>query len=332
MQTQMKNEWVRYINGNYTVELNLVNGTKIRENDDSFFKADFPECCDYKITNNCAQGCSFCHENSTPNGKHGDILGEQGIKVLESFHEYTELAIGGGDPLSHPDLIPFLRKCKELNLIPNMTVHQFAFMKNLSLIDQLVEEKLIYGIGVSLVDPLQPQFLKAISKYPNLVLHVINGIVSINTLRILKDRGLKILILGYKNVRRGETYIKEEFVKKAVESKQNTLYDYLNTMIDEEWFSVISFDNLAIQQLNPKRLMSEEAWKERYMGDDGLSGEQTSASMYIDAVEMKFARNSCDVEHRYDIENKTVTEMYQFLRDLNSGNSEKGVKSDETNS
>ena len=164
-----------YQNGNYMVSIDLANGTKTRENDFDFFKADFPECCDYKITNNCAQGCSFCHENSTSNGKHGDILGEQGIKVLESFHEYTELAIGGGDPLSHPDLIPFFRKCKELNLIPNMTVHQFAFMKNQELIEQLVNEKLIYGIGVSLVDPLQPQFLKTVSKYPNLVLHVITS-------------------------------------------------------------------------------------------------------------------------------------------------------------
>lgn len=323
---------VSYQNGNYTVTLDLDTGSKIRENNLDFFKADFPESADICITRFCPIGCFYCHENATVEGKSGDILGEGFQKLLSSFHEYTEIAIGGGAATSHPDLIPFLKKCKELKLIPNMTVHQFEFMKNLSLINQLVEEKLIYGIGVSLVDPLQPQFLKAISKYPNLVLHVINGIVSINTLRILKDRGLKILILGYKNVRRGETYIKEEFVKEAVEVKQKALYDYLNTMIDEEWFSVISFDNLAIQQLNPKRLMSEEKWEEMYMGDDGLDGEQTSASMYIDAVEMKFARNSCDVEHRYDIEDKTVTEMYQYLRDLNSENSEKGVKSDETNS
>lgn len=315
-----------YQNGNYMVSIDLANGTKTRENDLSFFKADFPECCDYKITNNCAQGCSFCHENSTPNGKHGDILGEQGIKVLESFHEYIELAIGGGDPLSHPDLIPFLRKCKELNLIPNMTVHQFAFMKNQELIEQLVNEKLIYGIGVSLVDPLQPQFLKTISKYPNIVLHVINGIVTMDTLRALKNRGLKILILGYKTVRRGEEYVKEDWAKELVANKQKAIYDNLGRMIDEKWFSVISFDNLAIKQLEPKRLMSEEDWNTMYMGDDGQDGEQTSASMYIDGVEMQYARNSCDVNHRYDVGNKTVTEMYQFLRDLNGGNN------DETNS
>jgi hypothetical protein len=305
-----------YQNGNYMVSIDLANGTKTRENDLSFFKADFPECCDYKITNCCPFGnCQFCHENSTPTGKHGDILGEQGLKVLESFHEYTELAIGGGDPLSHPDLIPFLRKCKELNLIPNMTVHQFAFMKNQELIEQLVNEKLIYGIGVSLVDPLQPQFLKTISKYPNLVLHVINGIVTMDTLRALKNRNLKILILGYKTVRRGEEYVKEDWAKELVANKQKAIYDNLGRMIDEKWFSVISFDNLAIKQLEPQRLMSEEDWNIMYMGED--YGNMSSASMYIDGVEMQYARNSCDVNNRYDVGDKTVTEMYQFLRDLN---------------
>ena len=232
--------------------------------------------------------------------------------------------MGGGDPLSHPGLIPFRRKCKELNLMPNMTVHQFAFMKNQELIEQLVNEKLIYGIGVSLVDPLQPQFLKTISKYPNLVLHVINGIVTMDTLRALKNRGLKILILGYKTVRRGEEYVKEDWAKELVANKQKTIYDNLGRMIDEKWFSVISFDNLAIKQLEPKRLMSEEDWNTMYMGED--YGNMSSASMYIDGVEMQYARNSCDVNNRYDVGDKTVTEMYQFLRDLNE------EKNNETNS
>ena len=49
-----------YQNGNYMVQIDTATGTKIRENNLDYFKADFPECCDYKITNNCAQGCSFC--------------------------------------------------------------------------------------------------------------------------------------------------------------------------------------------------------------------------------------------------------------------------------
>lgn len=306
---------VTYQNGNYTVVLNLDNGSKTRENGLDFFRADFPEAADICCTRFCTVGCKFCHEDASADGKAGDIMGEDFQKLLYSFHEYTELSLGGGTITTHPDLIPFLRKCKELNLIPNITVHQFEFMKNQELIEQLVNEKLVYGIGVSLVDPLQPKFLKTISKYSNLVLHVINGVVTMDTLRALKSRNLKILILGYKTVRRGEEYVKEDWAKELVSNKQKAIYDNLERMINEKWFSVISFDNLAISQLEPKRLMSKEDWNTMYMGED--YGNMSSASMYIDAVEMKFARNSCDVNNRYDVGNKTVTEMYQFLRDLN---------------
>ena len=41
--------FVRYQNGNYTVTIDTQNGTKIRENDLDFFRADFPESMDIKI-------------------------------------------------------------------------------------------------------------------------------------------------------------------------------------------------------------------------------------------------------------------------------------------
>ena len=37
---------VKYQNGNYTVSIDLNTGTKIRENDLDYFKADFPESMD----------------------------------------------------------------------------------------------------------------------------------------------------------------------------------------------------------------------------------------------------------------------------------------------
>lgn len=48
------------------------------------------------------------------------------------------------------------------------------------------------------------------------------------------------------------------------------------------------------------------------MGDDGRDGEFTSASMYIDAVERKFAKNSCCTE-RYDVTND-IAMMFQYLK------------------
>lgn len=52
--------YVRYQNGNYTVTIDTKTGTKIRENNCNFFRADFPESMDIKICNKCDMGCPMC--------------------------------------------------------------------------------------------------------------------------------------------------------------------------------------------------------------------------------------------------------------------------------
>ena len=306
--------WVRYQNGNYFVSINLDNGTKIRETinpDATEFVADFPESADVKITNKCSYNCAFCHEGSNINGKHSDALHSH---VWNTFRPYTEVALGGGSVTGYPDLVPLLERLKSLHLIPNITVRQEEFMSNLPLIRKLTDEKLIYGLGISLSNPNQEDFIKTVKEFPNAVIHVINGIVSLTELRKLANNNLKILILGYKEVRKGKILLANSAQNTIINNNKEALYAFLPKIITERWFDVVSFDNLAIKQLNPKgRFVSDEDWETIYMGDDGLDGEQTSASMYIDLVENEFARNSCDVEHRMPVGNMSVKEMYKIL-------------------
>ena len=140
-----------YKNGNYNVTI-FDDGTKIRENKEDYFEADFPECMDIKITNFCDMGCKYCHENSSVKGEHGDILNAEFIDTLRPF---TELAIGGGNPLSHPDLMEFLKKLKEKKIIANMTVNQTHFQLHQNVINDLIrtENDLIKGLGISLTNP-----------------------------------------------------------------------------------------------------------------------------------------------------------------------------------
>lgn len=298
--------FVRYQNGNYVVTLDLATGTKIRENDLDFFRADYPESMDIKICNKCDMGCPMCHENSTPDGKCGDIMSES---FIDKLHPYTELAIGGGNPLEHPDLVPFLEKCKRLNLIPSMTVNQFHFMKNKNFLKHLVEQRLIYGLGISLAH-ITDEFIEAVKEFPNAVIHVINGIVHPVQLEALANKGFKILILGYKEFRRGKDMYQYQSV--AIEALKKMLYDKLPQIIEDNWFEVVSFDNLAIKQLDAQRLMSEEDWDQFYMGDDGQDGNMTSASMYVDMVNREFAKSSTSTE-RYPIEDDIVT-MFEKIR------------------
>ena len=273
-----------YKNGNYFVRL-LADGTKIRETNEDKFIPAFAENCDCKITDKCDGGCPFCYEGCTPNGKHGDILN---YKFLDTLHPYTELAINGND-LNHPDLIPFLKKLKEKKVIANMTVNQIHFERHQDMIRDLVDKGFIYGLGISLNKPTE-EFISLVKSYPNAVIHVINGILSSSDVRMLADNDLKILILGYKQLRRGgDWYCKdcENIIRKQVWLKKN-----LEAMLNH--FDVVSFDNLAIAQLDVKRLMSEEQWEEFYMGDDG------NYTFYLDMVEGTFGKNSLATD-RYPI-------------------------------
>lgn len=287
-----------YNNGNFTAKI-FSDGTKVRETEDDEFKAAFAENMDIKISNYCDMGCKFCHEGSTRNGKHGDILNE---KFIDTLHPYQEVALGGGDATSHPDLIPFLQKLKDKKVIVNMTVNQKHFEQKQDLIKRLVDEKLIYGIGVSLVNPTN-EFISLVKQYSNAVIHVINGVLRPLDIEILADNDLKILILGYKHLRRGNEWYREEH--ENIVSKQMWLKENLVDIINH--FKVVSFDNLAIEQLDVQRLMSKEEWDEFYMGDDG------TMTYYIDMVERKFARSStADFAKRYDLMD-SVDVMFQKI-------------------
>ena len=285
-----------YKNGNYNV-LILNDGTKIRKTDEDEFIPEFPESMDVKITNKCTgTNCPFCHENSSKDGLHGDILN---VKFLDTLNPFTELAIGGGNPLEHPDLIPFLEKCKNLKLIPSMTVNQFHFMKNQELINYLVENELIYGLGVSLVNPSN-NFIETISKYKNAVIHVINGVHKLEDIKKLYNKNLKILILGYKFFRRGENYYSEE-----VEKIKTNIYNNLEEITKN--FSVVSFDNLAITQLEPRRLFNtQKEYDEFFLGEDG------SHTMYVDLVQKEFAISSTS-KVRYPLKDN-IKDMFDVVR------------------
>lgn len=287
-----------YKNGNFITKI-FSNGTKIRETEEEEFIPAFAENMDIKITNYCNAGCPFCHEGSTMRGLHGDILNQ---KFIETLHPYQEVAIGGGDATSHPDLIPFLQKLKEKKVIANITVSQIHFEQKQELIRKLVGEKLVYGIGVSLVNPTD-DFISLVQQYPNAVIHVINGVVWQEEMERLYDKDLKILILGYKELRRGSDWIRKE--RSWIAANQTWMKENLGEIINR--FKVMSFDNLAIEQLEVRKIMRQEEWEEFYMGDDG------TMTYFIDMVEKKFAKSSTAAfDKRYDLLD-SVDDMFQRI-------------------
>ena len=288
-----------YKNGNSIIKINLSNGTKIRETKDDEFNLEFPESLDINCTNFCTGGCPFCYQGCSVNGIHGDIMG---AKFIDTLRPYTEVALQVND-LTHPQLIDFLYKLHDKKVIANITVNQMHFLQKEEFIKSLVDADLIKGIGISLQNPTS-EFIERVQKYPNAVIHVINGIFSASDIEALRDHDLKLLILGYKDLGRGVEFKKAN--AETIKRKQKYLWDVLPTMPSH--FKLVSFDNLALSQLNVKRMLSKKEWDSFYMGDEG------SSSMYVDLVNKRFGVSSlCKPEEMHPMMDDVV-EMFNVVK------------------
>lgn len=291
--------WHKYKNGNHFVYINDKNGTKIRETIDknaTEFISDFADSVDFKITNKCFNNCPFCHEKSTSNGEEGCI---DNWKFLDTLHPYTEMAIGGGDVLTFSKLYELLELLKSKNIYANITISQNNIFDNK--IDYLVEHNLVKGIGVSLYG-YNKDDIKRIKSLPNTVIHLINGVTACEaSFHQLADKDLKVLILGYKTFGRGIDFVKNSpWIQDNMNWVEKNIEDYMMK------FKVVSFDNLAVEQLKLKDKLTEKQWELFYGGDDGTH------TFYIDGVNKQFAKSSTSTE-RFDLLDN-IDDMFNIIK------------------
>jgi hypothetical protein len=293
--------WKEYTNGNLRVFINVEDGTKIRTTMDDEFSADFPESVDMKITNYCKMGCKMCHEKSTEKGEHADLSNMDGT-FLRTMRPYTEIAIGGGAPTSHPQLEDLLKYLKEKKILANITVHEKELLENLGRIMAWARKDLVKGIGVSVHSEYDPRVFDFAEDNRNTVLHVIAGLTPMKVIESYADCNMKLLILGYKNMGRGAEYYGEH--GKEIEKEIAALEKNMDKLF--KMFTVVSFDNLALRQLNIRGHVSEDEWNLCYQGSDATH------TMYIDLVKKEFAATSTS-EKRYPVR-ETIDEMFAVVK------------------
>ena len=279
-----------YQNGNYIVKF-YSNGTKIKQTKGDRFIAEFPDSIDLKITDYCDMNCPMCHERSSVLGKHAKL----NANFLKGLKAGTELAIGGGNPLSHPDLDTFLERMKKQGVICSLTVNGSHLLADKTRVESLIDKKLINGLGISIQEYNQ-EVVDFAKSHQNAVLHLINGIFT--DFDKIVNKNLKILILGYKKFGKGDS-----FYNKGVESNMTNLKAGVSSLFNS--FSVISFDNLALLQLDIKQHLTKEEYESIFMGNDGDS------SMYIDLVKNQFAKSSTSTD-RYNLESDII-QMFKVI-------------------
>lgn len=237
------NHIAQYKNGNTTVTI-LKDGTKIREYEDTP-EIFHPESIDVKITDYCDMGCQYCHESSTTKGIHADL--NKLLEVISELPSGVELAIGGGNPLSHPDLVGFLQALKQRGLIANITINQGHLKTYHDLLVYLIKEELVHGVGISIANNNFSHVKPLLDITDNIVYHLIAGVNKVEIIDKLIELGkCKVLVLGYKTFGFGVKYHSKE-----VDDEIKRWYKHLPRYIGE---CSLSFDNLAIEQLYVKRL------------------------------------------------------------------------------
>jgi hypothetical protein len=253
-----------------------------------FPKNYMPELLDINITDFCDKGCSFCYRGCTESGKHADSY--QLNMMIETFSKLGvfELALGGGETLCYPGLLPLLKRVKEHKMIANITTADIRSLRYVSFWNQLMEDTGGIGLSVSSMDDFEllkrtvEQFWgKHTHLSLRLTLHLIVGgpLTEENLHEVIAYAGVShfdILLLGFKHSGRGEKHkewtLSSGFLKKVKEDNQ-----YLSLAADTVF--VVNYENMMRDSGVDEKL---------YYKHEGV------VSKYIDAVSMKIGKSSYD--------------------------------------
>ena len=187
-------------------------GFKARFSPEPYLKATSPELVDVKITDYCPYGCSFCYQGSTREGAHAPL--ELILQTADRLAEIGvfEVALGGGEPMMHPDFPAIIRAFRDRGITPNVTSFGVEWLKREDVMNVI---GLVGGLGVSIQSPGSVskigQSKRALEDVPggNSVQILPQHAVGTGDLYGIVDEMFEqslepsLLLLGFKNVGRG---------------------------------------------------------------------------------------------------------------------------------
>ena len=300
--------------------------------DKPIIKHKYPMVCDVKITDNCYLGCKFCYQNSTPDGRHASLKDIKYVASVLQKNKVFEVAIGGGDPLEHPQLGEIIDIFNEHGIITNITInpHSRKLRENTEELFKMYD--ILYknhAVGVSRdiysAHALQDFFgwlhpkascmdyiilnkHRSLKRRPDIAVHLISGIdFKTNDdfkskIELCIEKEVSPLLLGYKKIGRGENYKGNyKFTKENPEKEIEDLFDGIDKI----------YDNMKFYQ---KRFSVDTAFVDKYQkqldeyGADKRSYHKTEGeqSFYIDVTSRMCSISSYDNEllRGYDHEGK----------------------------
>ena len=284
------------IYGNWVV-FDRRSGTKARyfldgnEHPEGITRASIPELIDISITSKCNENCKFCYRDSKPNGTHASFEYLTSLIYYLKSHQVFEVALGGGEPLEHPDFLKIIKHCNNNNIIPNFTTRNLNWLKD----DKLRKEILsnIGGFAYSVSNSFDVRkFGFLLNKYdiefdssscsftrrPSI--QIVEGVVNkkefVNILHECAYHNFSLTILGLKLTGRGKCF-------KPVDN-----FDMLDVILSERskgYLCSIGFDTTMAQKYEG-RMENVGINRQLYSLEEGVF------SCFIDAVNQEIGPSS----------------------------------------
>lgn len=178
-------------------------------------RSDVPELVDLLITNRCYRGCKFCYRDSGLDGLHGDYEAIQNVLRTLARLGTFEVAIGGGDPTSHPRFTQILEYASNQGLATGFTVYDMDWAQGYTgwVVDKFARSFAISSIQEADIDTLA-DWNKDHANGPRGTLNMVVGAYPWNlTYRVIsyaREQGVPVMLLGWKDTGRGVGYAKKD--------------------------------------------------------------------------------------------------------------------------
>lgn len=134
-------------------------------NDNPTF-APVPELADISISNHCTKGCDFCYRNSGNNQEWMPV--KDYCQVLESMNHpqygnVFQVALGGGEPLEHPEFLPIIEETVKRGIVPNFTTNGLNLTE--SICGKIQGKVGAVALSTISVEDIDQQKLKMLQQY-----------------------------------------------------------------------------------------------------------------------------------------------------------------------
>jgi len=257
---------------------------------DHIRKAFAPELVDLKITEVCSNDLpckKYCYQSSGPKGKHCDLQTiEEVAKVFASLKIF-EVALGGGDPMDHPEFLKILHLFRKYGVVPSFSTRKTEWILYEELRTKIFEQIGAVGFSVNSSEEIQ-EILTLLEEnlgnlYPfseKIKFHYVMGSTPLEELtkivNLLTDRNCplgtrNLLLLSFKNKGRGQSF------------KTFPYEDCIQMLLDHKVYH-INADTVFLQEF---RQEVEERCPKMF-----LEFEEGKFSCYIDPIRGTMAPSS----------------------------------------